>query len=386
MPIPGAQAPPAAESAAAAAAIPFVVGSNCYREAPFSVTVLALGANSQETVVNITPGGFLRGITMQVTSAGGTLGPGVFAADSPYSILSSVSLEDISGGPILYPMGGFSHMLSQKYFRPWDGDPSKRASFTGTIGAPTIAPSFTMRFFAEVKDTLGVLANTDARAQYRFRFTLAPATSAGPFGLFTTAPTTPPTVTVKLFIESWSQPDLQDLLGNPIEQLPDGLCASRFLMHEQPVFNSGNNVVRMTLVGNELRGIIAVVRNGDANKSRVDLTDANAGSIDFRLDARRIWKMNPSQLIEEMAAYYPFLGNGTWTRETGVFVFPRFAGAPDPGSNVDGQGEYWLQTVEQTLMQWELNGSDITTPPGSIEFIYDALAIAGQVPAHLEGA
>jgi hypothetical protein len=381
MPIPGAQAPPVHDHAAAAAAIPFLVGSNCYREAPFSTTVQTLDANSHETVVNVTPGGFLRGVTMQVTSASGVIGAGVLAGDSPFSILSSVSLEDISGGPILYPMGGFSHMLAQKYFRPWEGDPTKRAGFSNTIN-----PAFTLRFFAEVKDTLGVLANTDARAQYRFRFTLAPGNSAGPFGLTTTAPTTQPTVTVKLYIESWAQPDLQDLLGNPIEQLPDGLVCSRFLMHEQPIFNSGNNVVRFTLVGNELRGMALVVRNGDANKTRTDLTDANAGSIDFRLDARRLWKMNPSQLIEEMNAFYPMLGSGVWTRETGVFIIPRFAGPSDSGDALAGQGEYWLQTVEQTLMQIELSGTDLANPPGSIEIIYDALAIAGQVPAELEGA
>lgn len=382
MPVPGVQAPPAGNAQAEqAAAIPFLVGSNCYREAPFSTTVQQLDANSHETVVNVTPGGFLRGITMQVTSASGVLGAGVLAADVPWSILSSVSLEDISGGPILYPMGGFSHMLAQKYLRPWEGDPAKRAGFSATIN-----PAFTLRFFAEVKDTLGVLANTDARAQYRFRFTLSPGNSAGPFGLTTTAPTTQPTVTVKLYIESWAQPDLQDLLGNPIEQLPDGLICSRFLMHEQPVFNTGNNVLRFTLVGNELRGLILVVRNGDANKTRVDLTDANAGAIDYRLDARRLWKMSPSQLIEEMNAFYLMLGNGTWTREAGVFVIPRFGGPSDAGDAAAGQGEYWLQTVEQTLMQIELGGGDVTTPPGSIEFIYDALAIAGQVPAHLEGA
>ena len=174
-------------------------------------------------------------------------------------------------------------------------------------------------------------------------------------------------------------------MGNPIEQTPDGLCASRFLMHEQPAFIGGNNVIRFTLVGNEIRGLVLVVRNGDANKTRVDLTDANAGSIDYRLDARRLWKMTPSQIIEEMNAFYPFLGNGIWTREAGVFVIPRFGGPPDPGSNVTGQGEYWLQTVEQTLMQIELGGADITTSPGQLELIYDALAIAGQVPAHLEG-
>jgi hypothetical protein len=382
MPVPGGvAAPPADNSGSAAAMIPFIAGSNNYREAPFSTTTLLLDANSHETVANVTPGGFLRGVTMQVSSTGGVIGAGVLAADSPFSILSSVSLEDISGGPILYPMSGFTHFMAQKYFRPWDGDPSKRSDFSNTIN-----PAFTMRFFAEVKDTLGVLANTDARAQYRFRFTLAPANSAGPNGLTTTAATTNPTVTVKLYLEAWAQPDLQDLLGNPIQQIPEGLVCSRFLMHEQPVLTAANNVIRETLTGNELRGLILIIRNGDANKSRINLTDANAGAIDFRLDARRLWKMTPSQIVEEMQAFYLLLGAGTWVRETGVYVIPRYSGPSNAGDPVAGQGEYWLQTVEQTLLQLEFGGADITTPPGSIEIVYDALAIAGEVPPDLEGS
>lgn len=381
MPIPGGVAAPPVNHQSAAGTIPFIVGSNCYREAPFSTTVQQLDANSHETVVNVTPGGFLRGVTMQVTSTGGVIGAGVLAGDVPYSILSSCSLEDISGGPILYPMGGYAYAMCQKYLRPWDGDPSKRPGFSATIN-----PAFTIRFFSEVKDTLGVLANTDARAQYRFRFTLAPGNGAGPNGLTTTAPTTQPTVTVKLYIESWAQPDLQDLLGNTIQQMPDGIVCSRFLMHEQPVITSGNNVIRETLTGNELRGLLLIIRNGDANKSRVDLTDANTGGIDFRLDSRRVWKMTPSQVVEEMCAFYVLLGNGVWARETGVYVIPRFAGAAASGDQTGGQGEYWLQTIEQTLMQFELNGADITTSPGTLEIVYDALAISGEVPPELEGA
>jgi hypothetical protein len=358
-----------------------MVGSNLYREAPFSTTTFAMGASSQEFVNNVTPGGFLRGITMQITSASGVLGPGVLANDGPFGILQSCSLEDISGGPILYPMGGYQYALAQKYLRSWDGDVTKRVGFSNTIN-----PAFTLRFFAEVKDTLAVLANTDARAQYRFRYTIAAANQAGPFGLTTTAATTNPTLTIKLYIESWAQPDLNDLLGNPIQQIPDGLACSRFLMHEQPVITAANNVVRETLTGNELRGLIFVVRNGDANKTRVDLTDANAGAIDFRLDARRLWKMTPSQLIEEMTAFYQFLAAGVWTRETGVFVVPRFSGPATAGDNLAGQGEYWLQTVEQTLLQLEFGGADITTPPGTFEIIYDALAIAGTLAPELEGA
>lgn len=381
MPIPGGMQAPAASAPAASGAIPFIVGSNLYRESPFVTQSLLLGASSQEYVNNITPGGFLRGITMQVSSTGGVVGSGVLANDAPYSILQSCSLEDISGGPILYPMGGYEYAMISKYFRPWEGDPSKRASFSNTIN-----PAFTLRFFAEVKDTLGVLANTDARAQYRFRFTLAAANQAGPYGLTTTAATTNPTVTVKLYIETWAQPDLEDLLGNAIVPIPDGLNASRFVMHENPTFNSGNNVIRHTLVGNEIRGLLWIIRNGDANHTRIALTDANAGSMDFRLDNRRLWKMTPSQLTEEMNAFYPFLGNGVWAADTGVYAVPRYSGAPSAGDPAAGQGEYWLQTAEQTLLQLEIGGADVTTAPGTFEIIYDTLAIAGELAPDLEGA
>lgn len=360
--------------------IPFVVGSNLYYEPPFSTTVYQLQANSQETVVNVTPGGFIRGVTMQVTSVNGVIGSGVLQQDAPYSIIQSASLEDISGGPILYPMGGFAHAMCQKWLRPWVGDPSKRAVFSNTIN-----PAFTLQFFTEVKDTLGVLANTDARAQYRFRFTLAAGnTAAGPTGLTNVAPTTQPTVTVKLYINTWAQPDLQDLLGNTIEQLPDGLVASRFLMHEIPVITNADNVIRETLTGNEYRGIIFVLRNGNALNTRYDMTDALAGPVDYRQDSRRLWRQNPSQWVEGMNSFYTGLSNGTWTKELGVYVVPRFAGPADTGAN-DSQGEYWQQTIEQTLLQAEFLGGDLATSPGQVEIIYDALAIAGAVPPELEG-
>lgn len=348
--------------------VPFIVGSNLYREAPFSTTTLQLDANGHETVVNITPGGFLRGVVLQVTSVNGVLGAGVLAADAPWTVFSSLSIEDISGGPILYPMTGFAAYCKQKYLHPWEGDPSKRSDFSNTVN-----PSFTLRLSIELRDTLCVLANTDARAQYRVRFTLAPSTST-----FTTAPTTTPTVTVKAYFSAWAQPDAHDLMESPIQQTPDGLIASRFVMHEVPALNGGANVIRHTLMGNEIRGIVWIVRNSLG--ARVNLTDANTGPIDFRLDNRREWKMNPSQIVEEMQWFYEQLANGTQTRDTGVYVIPRFR---DPGRMI---GEYWLQTVEQSLLQCELNGTDLgANVPGSLEIIYDELAIAGDLPPNLEG-
>jgi hypothetical protein len=353
-----------------AAVVPFVVGSNLYREAPFATITQLLDANSHEQVVNITPGGFLRGVIIQVTSAGGVIGTGVLATDAPWSIISAVSLEDISGGPVLYPMNGFAAMCVQKYLRPWDGDPAKRPGFSNTIN-----PTFTLRMMVELRDTLAVLANTDARAQYRLRFTIAPL---NPGLLSATGSATAPTCTFNLSFSSWSQPDGTDLLGNPIAPTPDGIVASRFVMHEIPALNGGANVTRHTLVGNENRGILWIVRNSLG--ARVDLTDANAGPIDFRLDNRRLWKMRPSQVIEEMNWYYEHIANATWTRDTGVYAFPRFR---DPGRLI---GEYWLQTVEQSLLQAELNGTDLgANVPGTLEIVYDQLAVAGTLPAELEG-
>jgi len=49
-------------------------------------------------------------------------------------------------------------------------------------------------------------------------------------------------------------------------------------------------------------------------------------------------------------------------------------------------GEYWLQTVEQSLLQCEVNGTDLAANiPGTLEIIYDELAVAGELPPHLEG-
>ena len=363
------QATPAANQGGAAE-VPFIVGSNLYSEAPFFTDTQLLDGNSHEFVHNITPGNFLSGIVLDITSTGGALGTGALAADAPFSCISTVSIEDISGGSILYPMSGFAAMVKQKYFSPWSGDPAKRAGYSRSVN-----PVFRLRLGVEIRDTLCILANTDARAQYRLRYTIAPL---NPGLLATTGTATAPTLTIKGWVEERAQPDAADLLGNAIGQIPDGLAASRFVMHEVPALAGGNNVVRHTLMGNEIRAVGWIIR--DSTGARVDLTDANAGPIDLRLDNRRLFKRTPTQIVEQMYDFYQDLQNGSWTRETGVYVYPRFR---DPGRL---KGEYWLQTVEQTLLAAEFSGGDLgANVPGSLEIIYDELAIAGELSAELEG-
>lgn len=387
-PAPGASQSPQTQ----AAMIPFIVGSNKYREAPFFTQAFTPGASSTARVFQVTPGNFLGGITLQITGTGGTLGTvasittnsTTAAGNGALDLLGGITLTDTGGAPIIYPISLFTAAMVQKYFLPWLGDPQTRANYSNTIN-----PVVTVNLRVEVRDTLGVLANTDARAQYRLAYTENPLVAATNAPGLVTASTgvTAPTVTVKGYIDAWAQPDQVDLLGNPIQQTPDGLLCSRFIMREQPTLNSGNNVLRFTLTGNEIRCLMLIFR--DSNGKRIDLSDAGAGNLRLRLDNRVLWTMTPTQIVEEMTKFYGWtLQNGSVSnapvRETGLYVIPRFR---NPGDLI---GEYWQQTVEQSLLQLEVTASatDFSTNlPGTVEIVYDQLAIAPGVvlPAEFEG-
>ena len=303
--------------------VPFLVGSSKYREAPFYTQTLTMGAAQQTSPVpTITPGNFLNGVVLEVTSAGGVLGTtatvnsfGALAAINP------ISLVDTAGGEILYPLGAFEYVMAQKWLRPWDGDPQKRPNYSNTIN-----PVFTLRFSVALRDTLCILSNTDARTQYRVNIVLAPLLALVSVATGVTAPA----VTVNLYLDAWAEPDAVDLAGRQIQPLPPGLGASRFLMHETQTFNSGSNTFKWTLTGNEIRALLLIFR--DSTGALVDLTDALAGVVTFRLDNRRVWTMYQSQIREEMVAFYSrwYGGGAAATAATARALHPRDRGVRDP--------------------------------------------------------
>ncbi len=136
---------------------------------------------------------------------------------------------------------------------------------------------------------------------------------------------------------------------------------------------SGIARLRLTLTGDEIRGLIFICRNSSG--VRTDLTDANAGVIMFRMDNGIQWTMMPSQIIARMQMFYSqYFGRGNLNRETGVYALPRFR-SPNGG-------DAWLPTVEQTFLEVELGSADIAS--GTIEVIYDQLAVGIELPASLE--
>jgi hypothetical protein len=357
--------------APAAPLIPFMAGSYEYSE-PISSIVATTGASQQDFVVLITPGGFLRGVTLATSSAGGVLGAGVLSTDAPWIGLANTSIESIDGTPLLYPMPGLEAYYESKFARSWDGDPQQDPQFSNTVN-----PTFNLRYFIESHMTLGVLPNTDARAQYRLRLSVAPTSV-----LFTTAPTTPPTLTIQVYLETYAQPPASDYAGNGIAQLPDGLVIQRFVSREIFNTNGGNQILKSNRVGNLIRSLILIVRSSAVPSVRIDLT---ADPIRWRLDNTQLLNEQRQRRIYENDRFYNFgvftqgtggTGSVGVIRPTGLYVYPRFH---NPGA-MDGM--YWLPTTEATYLAYELNG---TPAGGTVEIITEDLAPAGAVPSYLMG-
>ncbi len=362
-----AQAPAAAP---AMPVVPFMDGTYEYNEIITTITFTPGASSVDLPLVNITPGGFLRGITLLVTSTGGVLGAGVLSPDAPWSLFNTITMESIDGTPIMFPMNGYAYYLASRYCRPWDGDPALDPGFSSTVN-----PSFRLRLFPEARATLGVLPNTDARAQYRLRLTANPATSANPAGgLFTTAPTTPPTVTVTVILETYAQPPQQTLGGAPVQRTPDGMGVQRFLSHQVITgLSTGDNTMQFTRTGNLIRDLLLVFR--DATGVRTDLTQ---DPIRVRVDNTQLMVETRGHRDLSMWQFYNSMtapGVAASVRPTGVYCWPRWQ---VPG---DMKGQGWLETSEATYLGWEVLGA---AAAGSCEVITEDLAVVSAVPPYLE--
>ncbi|MBS0175752.1 MAG: hypothetical protein JSR64_17070 [Nitrospira sp.] len=351
------------------AATSFIDGTYEYSEIIGSWTY-QLGASSIDLPpIPITPGGFLRGVTITVSSTGAS--GGSYTADGQYMVFSNISLETVDGTPILYPMNGFSYALAETYCRPWQISPLIDPDQSSTTN-----PGFTFRLSNELRATLGTLPNTDARAQYRLRLSLNSLA-----GLYATAPSPAPTVTVQVAVETYAQPPATTLAGKPVAQLPDGLTIQRFLSHQLVTgLSNGDNTIQATRTGNLLRSHILVFRNSSGVR-----TDLATDPIRFRVDNTQLFvttgarmKYNAKVFLDGFGAIgLPGIGTAAYQQVfTGVYFLPRY-------QNVGHMtGQSWLGTTPQTFVQYEVLGAQAA---GTCEIITEDLAPkSSAIPPYLE--
>jgi hypothetical protein len=348
----GANAGTAAGGGGGGAQNPFQFATNWYAEKIVSTitgipTVLA--AAQIPFFIQVNPGNFYRGTKFIVRSSG--LTTGTPTQDAPTNLFAAVDLENTDGAEILYNMTGFAHEQVQTFGRPWNGN--LRTAYDFSAGPN---PSFTLSLTPEIRNTAGVLANTDSRSQYRHTGSLATAATLG------TSQTGTLSVTVTPYMDCYAQPDAQDLQGVSNEPLPEGLNLQVKRRHEIPNLNGAgtDNILQIHETGNLLRLLVGIGR--DVNNVRQEvLTDP----IRWQIDNRNLGTFSPDLLRQWNYNFYASYFGADFVSPVGVYLFPRFW---LPGDLI-GQG--WVETDSSTKMTLEAVTSPGIASPGTFEFVTD---------------
>jgi hypothetical protein len=335
--------------------IPFTAAAHEHTEPVITDSTLALGAAQQPRGPFDVPAyGFLRHVFLEVTGSGGTLGAGVLSADYPFNILQNIALIDVNGAPIFGPLDGFAALQANIYgayaFR---SDPRLAPDYVGTINC-----KFGLRIPIEITrhNAYGSLANQNAAAAYKLSWTLNTSTAA-----YSTAPTTPASVQVKAWLESWSQPNATDLTGRPQMREPIGHGTTQFWSaFTKAGLAIGNQTILLPRVGNLVRGLIFIARDGTGARSDGVLPDPLQVTWDARILRYESQFYRRSRQAEGLL-------NGI-ARDTGVFSI-MFNDIND-GNAGDEDPNLWLPTVQATRL--EVDGTN--TVAGSLQIVTNDVA------------
>ena len=333
------------------AALPFTSGSHEHTEPAFTSTFTPGTTVQRQNPTDIPAYGYISALVLDVTCAGGATG--TLAADAPWNILTDITLQDVNGSTIVGPINGYELMVAN-LIGGWSGVrpfPQDSPNYVGS--APN--PSFTLRIPVEVthKDALGALSNQNSSANYKLTFgvnTLA--------NIFSVAPGTAPTVTVKCTLEAWTLPAAQDSRGNPQAQVPPLLGTGQYVSIQGPRATVANAFTApFTRLGNYLRFVAIVARDGSGVRSDAVMPEP----IVLNWDGMQIHNM--PQRVHHQRLYERV--SGTFTRPTGVFALPFNYGGEYPGLGNESPN-LWLPTTQSSRISIDGSGNSVA---GNITFI-----------------
>jgi len=339
--------------------LPFVVGSHHIVEGTFFDVSRQVDANGAGFGPFEVPArGFARAVWILVEGSAGVIGAGVLHEDYPTSAIDQAQLADPNGTTYFGPMAGYStnvaNILGAYAF---ESDPAADPDFVGTINM-----SFAIRIPIEITahDGYGSLLNQDANAPFKLTFR-QPVTAS----LFSTAPTTTPTVRYRGYLEGWEDPPDTDASGRPVNQFPPGFPVTQYWTEQViPVPVTGARTDRMNRVGNPYRVLGLIYRSGaPLLRSSVNFPDP----IRLTWDARDVFNMSRRHVRALLFEHY---GRAL---PTGVFGWDWISDGEGHAGN-EGRKLY-LPTKDGTRL--EIVGSYTIATAGTLTVLTNDVAPAG---------
>lgn len=264
---PGGQTGSTSGASGQQAALPFTSGARRHREQMALANAVIAGsatpfAATQIPEQSVPAYGFLRGLWLRVVAAGGTGTGATASADGPFNLFGAVSITDPDGAPIYSVNSGYTAYIIHKYGGYLNGagivDPKLDNFYSGVSGT---GGNFQFQLWLPIEITfrngLGALPNTDSGKQYKLNI----ATNASTTVYATPPATLFPTVTVTAYIDCWTQPPPNDVLGRALTRVPPVVGTTQYWTRQSIPVNAGqSNGQTFGRVGNIVRGWIFIYR------------------------------------------------------------------------------------------------------------------------------
>jgi hypothetical protein len=337
---------------------PFNASSFIHKE-PFYDTTLG-GSGSAGIVatsqflgpISVVPYGFLRRVWLQVNMPNvNTIGPAAVntalpAAQAGTALFQNVDFHDVNGASIIQNLNGWDLYLLNRYGNYNQAcdipDMYTNTAFAGSnVTAGTVV--FGMYVPLEVANNgLCALANQDAAAKYQMSLTVAPLGS-----LYSTNPTTAPSVRVRLFADCWAQPYPQDIFGTPQTMTPPLLGSTQFWTKYQKSPSAGLYTIDLERRGAYIRTLILYLQGGSAVNGITPMDGADyPDPMTFLWDGQIVRVESVNQRLADMVGAF---GQYGYAQPTGVFVYQN----SDDTAYGDDNGALWYPTLTSTNMQFQ---------------------------------
>lgn len=356
--------PPSGQQTGAGAAqapqvlVPFTRASQHHTEQGWLDQAATPGTASRTDTYDVPAAGYLRSIWLQVEATGGSGTAAVYQADAPWSMIESIVLRDINGAPIVGPITGYQLFLINQLLYRNGLSTVAPASYTAPATDGTFRFGLRVPVQIRDRDALGALPNMNAAANYQLEIT-----RAAKGAVYSTDPTTVPSVRITGIAETWTAPPTANALGQAQATQPPSLGTTQYVSVNRQQIASGTSQTRLVRVGNLIRSLIVIGRTAAGARSDTVLPASPRLSWDTRIIRNETLAYNRS-LIEKQAGL---------TLPTGVMVFPY-------NFDLDGRlgeelGDQWLQTVQSSRI--EIEGTN--TAAGTLDLLTVDIAPAGDV-------
>ena len=258
----------------------------------------------------------------------------VFTADGPFVAIQSLIFTDTGNNEIITSVTGWDLMIIDKFGGyKFSDDPRNPPVFFATAGAGATGGSFAfvLRVPVELvpRDALGSLPNKSSSTPFKVKVTMNSLAA-----VYSTAPTTAPSVRIRMNPVSYWQPTAQDGSGNAVQPNPPGVSTTQYWNKTDYTVNAGSFQLQLdNSVGYPVRNLIFVLRDSTLSRAQgeSDWPDPFRLQVQATLTRQRLKSLWRQQIAQDYG-YNGAVGDTLGSKDNGVYVLPYCQDfSPKPG-------------------------------------------------------